>query len=127
MAKSFPVLHQASIDVFNRALDLAQDELEWRYETHKLTRGVDNEHDFIKMYIQHYFGVTDTAFLKLANESGQIETIELANQLCQELTTIFQDFYYLDTDQFEIFLKIHYTGNSTDIFGNLNSARSGLI
>ena len=116
-----------TVSIFNKGLLSAQVDLEWKYEVHDLYPESTNEMDVVKEYLNRYIGISINAINELLKNLESVADRDKGNQLITELREVFQDFYWLEADEYEIFMKIHDSETSTDILGNIESSRSGLL
>ena len=101
----------------------------WEIKSNEIPslRVLNNKHEFFNEAITEQIHVLiDTMILQRDMVEGTDEFV-LFNERATQLSSLFRDFYWMEPEQFEVFLILNDPETSTDIFGNLNTAKSSSL
>jgi hypothetical protein len=120
-------LDALTIALFNSCLRRASNEWELECASDASLKELVNKHDFFKNFITAQIGVQRETLLVQRDLLEGLPDFDIFNERVVNLSSIFRDFYWLTTEQFELFLVINDPENSTDIQGNIDTVRSNSL
>jgi hypothetical protein len=120
-------LDSLTISLFNACLKRTISKWEIEAVENKSLKELENKHYFFSYFMADQIAIVRDSMIVQRDLTKDSDEFNLFNDRSIQLSNLFKSYFWLDPAEFELFLGINDPDNSTDILGNINTAKSNKL